>query len=817
MSGIEPPWRRYLPWGIAAVVVAILVIGGVTLFGGDDDAVRTATTVAQGTSTTVAPTTTTPVDETTTTEVLTTTTTEAPTTTTTVPLAGGSWTVLVYMLADNNLEPVLAWDFEEMAALPEADDLNVVVLADRHAEFTERAILNLPDWETAKLIQIAPDELKELDDWGEIDMGDPDMLTDFMVEGMTAYPADHYALVMWNHGAPEGIGSDDSSGDILGTWEIEPAVRAALDRTGVDHLDIIGFDACLMAALDVAVAVAPVADYMVASEELEPGTGWDYSAFAYVADYPAGTADGLGRNILETFVSSVGESEPNVTLSLIDLELIDELTAALDTLADVMADDADSFAAAVGRERAKVVEFGSSPNPEDDFFMIDLGDLLERIADAEPGLTTPARAALRALDDAIVDSQNGPATAGATGLAVYFPPYPEHFWGGYRDFAAPEWMGFLDAYYAAGEAIPEIEQPSFVPVGNEAEWGFDEDGLWVLADFGIAAEANAVEATLYSGVIEDDGSITFYGEDQGFIEGSSALAGYDLTVLTLFDGEDRAIAYQDISVNDDVTVLTLEIPVAYYPPDSDEWQDALISLVYDSTTEEFTETVYLYDDGGTIGVFEPPANGIFIPWILRQYEDGTVQWEQTSDIGLWSDMPYLLYEWKTIEAGTAMYAELWVCDFGGNCDFAAVETVAPGDGPDPVEGLCINEEQGYGVAVPDGWYVWDDPDDLADCSYIDANPLAGMSASEAFDAAAITVEMLEAGPAANIANYLGGFTVPEDVTVIGLPASRYLSDDFTGYVVPLGDGWSLVIVGWEYLHDGVGALVDTLVTTLMVE
>lgn len=36
---------------------------------------------------------------------------------------------------------------------------------------------------------------------------------------------------------------------------------------------MVGFDTCVMGCVEVAQALAPYADYLVASEDLEPGTG----------------------------------------------------------------------------------------------------------------------------------------------------------------------------------------------------------------------------------------------------------------------------------------------------------------------------------------------------------------------------------------------------------------------------------------------------------------------------------------------------------------------------------------------------------------
>ena len=151
-------------------------------------------------------------------------------------------------------------------------------------------------------------------------MADPQVLADFVARGLHDHPADHYALILWDHGSIAGVGSDESSGQGISVPDIAAAVRAGLDAAGLARLDILGFDACLMGAFEVASAMPGLASYMVASEEVEPNDGWDYSAFDLIAAQPdTVTVRGLGEEIVSRYVATSGASDPTVTMSLIDL------------------------------------------------------------------------------------------------------------------------------------------------------------------------------------------------------------------------------------------------------------------------------------------------------------------------------------------------------------------------------------------------------------------------------------------------------------------------------------------------------------------
>ena len=164
-----------------------------------------------------------------------------------------------------------------------------------------------------------------LEDLGDVNTGDPQVLADFIAEGIAAVPrralrADHLRprrLVARRRRrrvrpTPTGSASPRST----------TASPTASSEAGVDKLDLLGFDACLMATYEVASTLAPLADRMVASQELEPGHGWDYRALSVLADDPATDVDDARRRASST----ASRPRPRrrapsgeITLSLLDL------------------------------------------------------------------------------------------------------------------------------------------------------------------------------------------------------------------------------------------------------------------------------------------------------------------------------------------------------------------------------------------------------------------------------------------------------------------------------------------------------------------
>ena len=389
----------------------------------------------------------------------------------------------------------------------------------------------------------------------------------------------------------------------------------------------------------------------------------------------------------------------------------------------------------------------------------------------------------------VVASQAGEAAAEATGMAIHFPPYPDYYYESwYRAIEAPVWPDFLAAYYSAGAEIPADKRPSFAPIDNQASFYFDDFGLSVEAVFEAGAVDNIVEAVLYTGVVDPDGTVTFVGEDQGLYEGTQAVAANDLTRLVLNDGQDQAYAYQDVSFSEDLNLFILEVPLAYYAPGTapggGDYLDITLRLTYDVTTEEFTEGFYAADEFGTVAEFSADPEGLLVPWMLTWHPDGTIEWVQTSDVGLWANLPNLLYDFEKLPAGTALYAELYVFDFGGNSDFASVETEVPAG--EAAWASCANGAFGFEVSYPAEWFVWDAPTADLECNYFDPASMEGLTAEEAFGQAALTVEVYAEDAMAEVLDFLTtNALITEDATVAGLAATSTSRRKASGASAPM--------------------------------
>ncbi len=230
-------------------------------------------------------------------------------------------------------------DIAEMMQVGSGEKLNIVITTGG---------ANKPGWKTVQRKLVKKGSVQTLADLGNINMGLESSLRDFLDWGMRSYPADKYTLVFWNHGAGavgsngSTVGNDENHGnDALSLPEISQALNTVTRLNG-KRFDLIGFDTCLMATVETASIVSPFADYMVASEELEPGSGWDYKAWLGTAKaQPTISTFNLGKTIVDSYFASYpagSDDSKSLTLSAVQLSKVAALNAELGKLARKMGD-----------------------------------------------------------------------------------------------------------------------------------------------------------------------------------------------------------------------------------------------------------------------------------------------------------------------------------------------------------------------------------------------------------------------------------------------------------------------------------------------
>lgn len=452
------------------------------------------------------------------------------------------WVILVFMAADNNLEYYAFKNIHDMERVGSSEDIDVVVQIDRYGDGNKGStlrgtIVKNPDWQPFKYDMVSP-----MSDIGETDTGDPKVLQEFVEWGVTNHEAEHYALIIWNHGSgwkpdfiyktaedvagpkmaaamrsadfatrygkrlqrivfrktAEGIvsrfieksipsaagpaamarmqaptrntlvqaanepdltslviraiGLDESSGgDALDSLELKSALHDALMtisavRKSPFKLDILGFDACLMAGLEVAFQTREFSSYLVGSEEIEPSLGWAYGAF--IEELTRAQGQLVARDLCNAIVKDYNEGVRNVgvhltTQSAIDMSKVTELAVALNDLGKLIEELISTQYGLVARAEKTATRFYDT-----DF--LDLGDFVSLVsAQTQDKRLEKIKQILK---DATVASLFSFSSGRQcpTGLSVYFPTrpiYDEAYSVLDLTKSAPGWRDAIRAYH----------------------------------------------------------------------------------------------------------------------------------------------------------------------------------------------------------------------------------------------------------------------------------------------------------------------------------------------------------------------------------
>jgi hypothetical protein len=231
------------------------------------------------------------------------------------------WTFMVYMGADSSLEGFGIDDFNEMATVGSTTNVSILVQFDRRPGGNSAN----GDWTTAKRFLVekdmTPDPANALSDIGEVNMGDPLVLVDFMNWGMSNYPADRYFLVLWGHGLGwQGVVQDASStSDYLELDELTWAFEAIVANNSGRKIDLVGADACRMTT-EMNYQLKDYVDFFVGSQKDEPEPGWPYDTILsdLTNDTDMGPAE-LGQVVADRYVESyIDQTGLSVALSVVD-------------------------------------------------------------------------------------------------------------------------------------------------------------------------------------------------------------------------------------------------------------------------------------------------------------------------------------------------------------------------------------------------------------------------------------------------------------------------------------------------------------------
>jgi len=576
--------------------------------------------------------------------------------------AGGSWTVLVYMVADNNLEPAAVDDLKEMMAVGSSDKLRFLVQVDRAVGYSADPIGNLADFTSTKRVKVEKGSLAEVADLGELNMGTPAALADFIEWGVKNAPADRYAIVFWDHGgAWPGFGGDESTQDhdLLDLAELKQGLTSGMEKAGIKRFSLIGYDACLMATVEVALAMRPFGEYLLASEELEPGHGWDYRSFEPLRNNPALLASEWGRHVVDGFLAQAKEAKTDakITLALVDLYALGDIEAALTELGAMTADEVKASATALARERASSLSFGEMPDPRRSTHMVDLGVVLTKGAQAQARLAGARDKVNTALGKAVLHKTSGQVTSAATGLSIYFPTQQAYYNAAYDTVEETKsWRTFVKNYFGAGVAVGT---PTFTNPNDQAD-GSLTNMLVLQGTLATGSASSIAKATMGYGVVLSQ-TVYILGERPAAFNEQVVQGSWNLQMLTVSQGYSSGYGYVSLGVTND-SELSVTIPIQYEV--SGQQAFVIRSILFNSSGSVVQDTYYVSSEGGFSELYPEPGSTL-MPLVMVLSGNST-SWDSGGDH--FDATEPLLLGFQGLTSGFQVYGSLTIQNIAGQGD-----------------------------------------------------------------------------------------------------------------------------------------------------
>ena len=371
------------------------------------------------------------------------------------------WTVLLYLCGT---------DLESDGALASA---NLEAIASTQPDKRVNFVFQTGgtrEWQSEEAvgIEIANDRLQRwtygengftlVEELANASMAKHTTLSSFVAWGAESFPAEKYMLILWDHGGGSSAGliqDELHDGAIMSVEGLERALK-----NGGVHFDLIMTDTCLMASLETCQALAPYADYLVASEESLPGTGSNYAEWLQsLYEEPDCSPVRLGKiicNATQLMYAESGNSSGmnSLTFSVIDLERIKDVADAFNAYMKEV----------VGllRDPMAFGEYMIAVSACDRYVFREMWDLYDMARRGKTaGITKRTAIELeRAVDEAVVYNIRGSYHPYSHGLSAYMPLdsnlyYLERF---ARTCKNPWQLAFLDAVNQRWDSPEWIEE-----------------------------------------------------------------------------------------------------------------------------------------------------------------------------------------------------------------------------------------------------------------------------------------------------------------------------------------------------------------------
>lgn len=330
----------------------------------------------------------------------------------------GKRTIMIYMIGSDLESKYLAAtkDINEIVdSSINYDDVNIVIYTGGSKKWHNEEIPN----DKHGLFEINSDGLKKIEEFDNTGtMLEKENLLYLLNYGYENYNTEFYDLILWDHGAGPIYGYGYDEYNKLESMSISE-IKSALNESsfiGENKLELIGFDACLMSSIEVASTLSTYANYMVASQEFEPGSGWNYRFLEKINSET--TSQDLGKMIIDYFEDYYNSKDyvKGISLSLLKLNKIDNVIKYTEDLFSKLDNDLVIDYSSISRTRSNSKTYGRIANEDYYYDLVDLNDLLSNMPTKYENEISNLKAAL---SDLIIYQKTD--LVNTNGISIFFP------------------------------------------------------------------------------------------------------------------------------------------------------------------------------------------------------------------------------------------------------------------------------------------------------------------------------------------------------------------------------------------------------------
>ena len=309
------------------------------------------------------------------------------------------------------------------------------------------------------IFEVANGYIKKIQTYNQELMTTAKPLTTFINYAYSNYPADLYDLILWDHGGGPiiGYGMDENDSDqTMGLNTLSGAIKNSDIIKNNQRIDFIGFDACLMGGIEVATKLKDYTDYVIASEESEPGGGWDYTFLSDTSTI-SDTAE-LGRSIIDHYADYYNNYiyDVDLSLSIIDTKKVDDLISSTNALFNKVSSavTANTFSE-YSRKMTRKKVYGYTGRDDESYDIVDLLDLVNSLSSQFPDEVSEIK---NNISEAVIYNKSN--ISNTNGISVYFPTknkaYASALTTRYKDVTfSDDYYNFLTKYvgFISGDKI----------------------------------------------------------------------------------------------------------------------------------------------------------------------------------------------------------------------------------------------------------------------------------------------------------------------------------------------------------------------------